>query len=106
MALERVWIGSVAAGHESDHETFVGWLASEDGERMFRQYRLTAYELREGDGKLVVAMQAQEPTIIIHFLRNPRAWPDFWKFASNSPSDVPTGSDSRVHWRLDESIER
>ena len=99
MAVERVWIGSVAAGHESEHETFVQWLASFAGGRMFRQYRLSGYELREADNELVVTMRAAEPPIIIHFLRNPRAWPAFWEFRSNTPTDAPDKASSRVQWQ-------
>jgi hypothetical protein len=100
--LERVWIGSVAPGHENEHGKFLAWLASEAGDRMFRQYRLNSYELREAGGTLVVTMSAAEPPIIIHFLRNQRAWPDFWEFKSNTPDDVPPETELRVQWHVNE----
>ena len=103
MALERVWIGSVTPGRESEHEQFVAWLASDAGHGMFRQYRLDSYELSESDGKLVVTMRAAEPPIIIHFLRNPRAWPEFWEFKSNNPDDAPSQTELRVQWHVNES---
>jgi hypothetical protein len=102
MALERVWIGSVAAGREHEHEEFVEWLASQDGGRMFRQYRLNGYELREAGHDIVVTLRADEPPIIIHFLRNSRAWPDFWQFKSNAPSDAPAQTELRLQWRNDQ----
>jgi hypothetical protein len=102
MALERVWIGSVAAGREDEHEQFVQWLASDAGGRMFRQYRLNGYELREAGNELVISMRAEEPPIIVHFLRNQRAWPDFWQFESNAIADAPVESELRVLWRDNE----
>jgi hypothetical protein len=99
MVRERVWIGTLAAGHESEHEQFVEWLASDGGEKMFRQYRLNGYALRQAENELVITMWAADPPIIIHFLRNPRAWPAFWEFKSNTPSDAPVDPELRVHWQ-------
>jgi hypothetical protein len=104
--LERVWIGSVASDHEDEHEEFVAWLASDAGARMFRQYRLHSYELQQIGQQLVVTMRAAEPPIIIHFLRNPRAWPDFWEFKSNTLDDAPSQTELRVQWYETKEAER
>lgn len=98
MALERVWIGEVVAGHEAEHDEFVHWLSSEDGARMFRQYRLTGYQLQQAGSGLVVTMRAADPPTIVHFLRNHRAWPTFWEFQSNTAADAPENGDVRVQW--------
>src|SRR6185295_10484072 len=98
MALERVWIGAVATGHETEHDEFVRWLSSDDGARMFRQYRLTGYELQQVGGRLVITMRAADPPTVVHFLSNHRAWPEFWEFQSNAPADAPSNGDIRVQW--------
>jgi hypothetical protein len=103
MALERIWIGEVAAGHESDHDSFVQWLQSAAGARMLRQYRLNRYEVRQSGNKLAITMQAEEPPIIIHFLRNHAAWPEFWDFRSNTPADAPPGATLRFEWQNDDA---
>lgn len=95
---QRIWVGRVAENHAHEHERFVAWLGQRDGRRMFRQYRLTGYELRQAGDQIGVIMRTNEPIAFIRFLRNPKAWPTFWEFQSASESDQPAGGDTRVSW--------
>jgi hypothetical protein len=101
VALERVWIGSVMAGHETEHEELVTWLKSDAGARMLRQYRLKSYELRQSGSSLLITMHADDPPTLVHFLRNHAAWPDFWEFSSNALGDAPMDTQVRLTWRND-----
>jgi hypothetical protein len=102
---ERFWVGRVSAGRQDEHDQFVAWLAGAEGAEMFRRYRLTSYQLRDDDGSLGITLGTAEPIAIIHFLRNPSAWPEFWRFQSNAASDMPAGGEIRVSWKRDHENE-
>src|SRR6266567_3462484 len=80
--MQRSWTGQVAAGAEADHEQFVRWLTSPQGEGLLARSLLTEYRLAEHKGRVTVTFAAPEPPPIIRFLRNRRFWPDFWSFES------------------------
>ena len=81
------------------HDNFVQWLQSDAGARMLRQYRLNRYEMRQSGNKLAITMQAEEPAIIIHFLRNHAAWPAFWSFDPIRSADAPPDATLRFEWK-------
>ena len=98
--VERIWTGRVRPGAEAEHESFVTWLSSPEGQRSLAHSLLTAYRLSEADGRLTVRFAANEPPPIIRFLRNRRFWPEFWEFESADPGQA-VGSDAveRLRWR-------
>lgn len=102
MDIERVWVGDLTAGRDEEHEAFVAWLAGPEAERMFRQYRLTGYELGQQGLALAVTMSTSDPAAIIRFLRNHGAWPEYWIFRSNRPGDQPPNAEIRVSWHTHE----
>jgi len=55
--------------------------------------------VRQSGNKLAITMQAEDPPIIIHFLRNHAAWPAFWEFRSNTPADAPPDATLRFEWK-------
>lgn len=98
--MDRTWTGRVRPGSDSDHERFVAWLGSGEGQALLARSLLAAYRLVEQDGRLTVTLQADEPPPIIRFLRNPRFWPEFWEFESADPASAldPTAR-QRVAWQ-------
>jgi hypothetical protein len=97
--VERIWTGRVRPGAEAEHESFVTWLSSPEGQRSLAHSLLTAYRLSEADGRLTVRFAANEPPPIIRFLRNRRFWPEFWEFESAEPGRaVGAGARERVVW--------
>ena len=80
--MERTWTGRLLAGRTDEHERFVEWLRSADGQGLLARSLLTSYRLAEADGRITVTLAADEPPPIIRFLRNRRFWPECWEFES------------------------
>src|SRR5919198_2955479 len=98
--MDRTWTGRVKPGSEAEHERFVEWLRSPEGQGMLSRSLLTGYRLVEQDGRLSITFGADEPPPIIRFLRNRRFWPDFWEFESAaSAATIGEGASERVVWR-------
>jgi hypothetical protein len=97
--VERIWTGRVQPGAESEHDQFVAWLASAEGQSLLARSLLASYQLREQAGRLSVTLGADEPPAIVKFLRNRRFWPDFWAFESAERANA-VGPDARqrVTW--------
>ena len=97
--MERTWTGRIRPGAETEHERFVTWLASDEGQTTLGRALLTSYRLDEADGRITATFGADEPPPIIRFLRNRRFWPEFWEFESAEPGQaVGPGARQRVAW--------
>lgn len=105
----RLWIGTVAAGREAEHEQLVEWLGGPEAAEVFRRRRLTEYALFQSGTEVTVAFKAPhtgDPRIMIDFLRYPGVWPEFWQFARAGGAAELAGivlSTRRVHWQKAES---
>ena len=98
--MERTWTGRVAEGRQAEHERFVEWLASQEGQTQLSRALLSGYRLVEQEGRVTVTLGAGEPPPLIRFLRNRRFWPEFWEFESAAPdAAVGPGGRQRVVWR-------
>ena len=96
----RIWNGTIKAGTEVEHERFVSWLQSDEGQRLLSRTLLSSYRLAEDGGKLSVTLTTSEPTSVIKFLRDPRFWPEAWEFRSADPAEaLPEAAASRVAWQ-------
>ena len=98
--MDRTWTGRIKPGAEAEHDKFVVWLASDDGQGFLSRSLLTSYRLAEADGRLTVTLGADEPPPLIRFLRNPRFWPEFWEFESaERDRAVGPSARERLVWR-------
>ena len=101
----RVWIGHISSGREAESDGFIEWLNGPEAESIFRRRRLTEYQLTEDNGTVTIvfkAPHADDPRLMIDFLRYPGVWPEYWEFVRGGRAEdvplPPTGT-VRVHWR-------
>jgi hypothetical protein len=98
--MERTWTGHIRSGAEEDHQRFVAWLRSAEGQRLLARTLLTDYRLYRDGERVTVRFSADEPPAIIRFLRHPRFWPEFWEFESaDRASAVGASADELIAWR-------
>jgi hypothetical protein len=105
--MDRTWNGRIGNSGRPDHESFVAWLQSVDGQALLARSQLTNYRLAELGDRLTLTLGADEPPALIRFLRNRRFWPEVWEFESADPNAaVGPEATARVEWRRPVGVPR